>query len=368
MLYIHIPFCERKCDYCDFLSFAANEETKQGYFKALLKQIELKSEFAGNIPVSSVFLGGGTPSSVDERYIYDILEKINDKYKLKNDAEITMEANPNSVRKDALGVYKEAGINRISIGLQSTDNEELKLLSRLHTYEEFLKAYDLVREAGFSNVNVDLMSALPGQDAASFEKSLIKVSNLNPEHISAYSLIIEEGTKFFDRYSDGRGLPSEDEDRKIYHMTKDILKQYGYERYEISNYSKPGYECSHNIGYWQRRPYLGFGISAASLYEEKRFSMHRDIGRYIANDFDESVEALSLGNQMEEFMFLGLRLINGVSKENFFEAFKTPYDKVYGSITDKLLKEGLIEATDRIRLTEKGLDLANYAMSKFLLD
>lgn len=368
MLYIHIPFCQRKCDYCDFLSFATTEENKQGYFKALSKQISLKSELARDIPVSSIFIGGGTPSLVKEGYIYDLLGQIKNQYQLMDDAEISMEANPNSIRKEALPVYKEAGINRLSIGLQSADNEELKLLSRIHTYEEFLYAYDMVREAGFKNVNVDLMSGLPGQKVKTFEDSLKKVIALNPEHISAYSLIIEEGTKFWERYGDGEGLVSEDVDRQIYHVTEEMLKTSGYGRYEISNYAKAGYECRHNIGYWKRRPYLGFGISAASLFNEERFTGHRDLKAYISCDFSEEKESLSINEQMEEFMFLGLRMTEGVSVAEFKGRFNKDYWTVYGDVTEKLVKEGLLICGENVLLTAKGLDLANVAMAEFLLD
>lgn len=368
MLYIHIPFCERKCDYCDFLSFVTDEDTKAGYFKGLFKQLELKAELAGNIPVSSIFIGGGTPSCVDERFIYDTLMLVRDKYRVLDDAEITMESNPNSIRKEALSVYRNAGINRISMGLQSADNEELKLLSRLHSYEDFLKAYDAVRLCGFDNVNVDLMSGLPGQSIASFEKTLSKVISLKPEHISAYSLIFEEGTRFYERYGDGEGVVDEETDRYIYHMTQSMLKDFGYERYEISNYSRPGKECRHNLGYWVRRPYLGFGPSAASLFDEKRYSMHRDLKAFIAGDFSESVEELSLNARMEEFMFLGLRLTKGISRDEFFKAFNKDLDSVYKDVLEKLQKEGLLDISGRVKLTERGLDLANYAMSQFLLD
>lgn len=368
MLYIHIPFCERKCDYCDFLSFATDEGTKAGYFKALFEQIKLKAELAGNIPVSSIFIGGGTPSCVDEKYIYGLLSLIREKYLLLTDAEITMEANPNSVRKSALKIYKEAGINRLSMGLQSTDNDELKLLSRLHTYEDFLKSFDMVRNEGFNNVNVDLMSGLPGQSLASFEKSLKKVVALNPEHISAYSLIIEEGTRFYERYSNKKELFDEETDRSMYHMTKELLSDYGYGRYEISNYAKEGFECRHNVGYWERRPYLGMGLSAASLFEECRYTNHGDMKKFILGDFTESRESLSIKDQMAEFMFLGLRMIKGVSKEDFYQTFGVDYDDVYKDVTRKLQNEGLLENGDRIRLTQKGLDLANYAMAEFLLD
>ena len=365
-IYIHVPFCARKCAYCDFVSFVEDDDTKKAYFDALKKEIIKKTESIGKIPVDSVFFGGGTPSLVDERLILSTMDTIRDEFLLEPDAEITMEMNPDSVKESKLKAYREAGINRVSLGLQSTDNDELKLLSRIHDYETFLRAYEAVRAEGFNNVNIDLMSGLPGQDADKFKKTLECVIALKPQHISAYSLIIEENTLFYDKYKDGMGLPTEDTDREIYHMTGDVLKSAGFLRYEISNYALPGYECRHNIGYWTRKDYLGFGIAAASLYENVRFSHTGNLKDYINGNYTQEKEVLSKLDQMEEFMFLGLRLIKGVSKDEFKQEFNESMDSVYGSELVKLEKEGLIVNSDRVYLTELGLDLANYAMSQFI--
>ncbi|MBO7357213.1 MAG: oxygen-independent coproporphyrinogen III oxidase [Lachnospiraceae bacterium] len=365
-IYIHVPFCARKCAYCDFVSFVEDDDTKKAYFDALKKEIIKKTESIGKIPVDSVFFGGGTPSLVDERLILSTMDTIRDVFLLEPDAEITMEMNPDSVKESKLKAYREAGINRVSLGLQSTDNDELKLLSRIHDYETFLRAYEAVRTEGFNNVNIDLMSGLPGQDADKFKKTLERVIALKPQHISAYSLIIEENTLFYDKYKDGMGLPTEDTDREIYHMTGDVLKSAGFLRYEISNYALPGYECRHNIGYWTRKDYLGFGIAAASLYENVRFSHTGNLKDYINGNYTQEKEVLSKLDQMEEFMFLGLRLIKGVSKDEFKQEFNESMDSVYGSELVKLEKEGLIVNSDRVYLTELGLDLANYAMSQFI--
>ena len=365
-IYIHVPFCARKCAYCDFVSFVEDDDTKKAYFDALKKEIIKKTESIGKIPVDSVFFGGGTPSLVDERLILSTMDTIRDVFLLEPDAEITMEMNPDSVKESKLKAYREAGINRVSLGLQSTDNDELKLLSRIHDYETFLRAYEAVRTEGFNNVNIDLMSGLPGQDADKFKKTLERVIALKPQHISAYSLIIEENTLFYDKYKDGMGLPTEDTDREIYHMTGDVLKSAGFLRYEISNYALPGYECRHNIGYWTRKDYLGFGIAAASLYENVRFSHTGNLKDYINGNYTQEKEVLSKLDQMEEFMFLGLRLIKGVFKDEFKQEFNESMDSVYGSELVKLEKEGLIVNSDRVYLTELGLDLANYAMSQFI--
>ena len=367
-IYVHIPFCARKCDYCDFVSFVTDDDTKKAYFSMLEKQIDMKAESAGSLPVDSVFFGGGTPSLVDAGYIADVMEHLRRRFLFTDDAEITIEMNPNSAHKDKLSVYRSAGINRLSIGLQSTVDEELKRLSRLHSYDEFLRSYDLARTVGFSNINIDIMSALPGQSRDSYTETLKKVCELAPEHISAYSLIIEEGTPFYERYKDGNGLPGEDLDREMYHDTKRFLLTKGYERYEISNYSKPGFECRHNVGYWTRKPYIGFGTAAASLIDEVRYSMHGDLKRFLSGDFTEEIEPLEMKDRMAEFMFLGLRLIKGVSKKEFFDEFGVSMEKVYKKQLLRLSEEGLLADGERVFLTEKGLDLANVCMAEFLPD
>jgi len=367
-IYVHIPFCERKCDYCDFVSFVCPVSKQDMYFDALINQINKISETTGRLPVVSCFFGGGTPSSVRSENIVRVIEFLKEKYDFLPSAEITIEVNPNSVTEEKLSLYKGAGFNRLSIGLQSTHNGELLMASRLHTYEEFLKAYELAKEAGFNNINIDLMSALPTQTIASYEESLKRVIALNPKHISAYSLILEEGTTFYERYKDGHDLPDEDTEREMYYLTKKLLKEAGYERYEISNYALPGYECLHNTGYWERRDYLGFGLAAASLFNNERITTHGDLERFIRGDYEGEHVFLSDKDIMEEFMFLGLRLIKGVSKAEFKHAFSKDIHKVYGDVIEKLKKEGLIWENDRIGLTDKGLDLTNYAMSEFLLD
>lgn len=367
-IYIHIPFCERKCDYCDFVSFVCDEDTKKHYFSRLIEQIDKKSEFTGKVPVDSVFFGGGTPSSVDAGLIDETLNHLRKKYMVTDDAEITIEMNPNSVTSDKLKIYKTAGINRISIGLQSANDEELRVLSRLHDYRTFLKTYEMVRNEGFRNVNIDIMSALPGQDKTSYMRTLEKVVELNPEHISAYSLIIEEGTKFHDRYESGEGLPDEETDREMYHDTKLFLSENGYHRYEISNYSKPGFECRHNTGYWTGKKYVGFGPAAASFDGENRYQMHNSLTKYLAGDFSEDIENLSDVDKMEEFMFLGLRLTAGVSLEEFQNRFGKDIWSVYKKPIDKLMAEGLMKLRDnRLYLTDFGMDISNYCMAEFII-
>ena len=375
-IYIHIPFCVRKCQYCDFLSGPSDEETKAQYMEALGREIEKKSSLYQDYMVTSIFFGGGTPTAVDAEALCRVLYLVRERFNVSPEAEITIEMNPGTVTKDALKLYKKAGINRVSLGLQSTHNKELQSLGRIHTYEQFLETYKQVRETGFENVNVDLMSALPGQDVESYKASLKEVMNLTPppEHISAYSLIVEEGTPFYEAYEQGRlDLPSEDEEREMYHLTKSYLEEQGYARYEISNYAKPGRECAHNIGYWQRKNYVGFGIGAASLIENERFSNGDNLLEYLkeSGGCETNRQTLSLEEQMEEYMFLGLRMCRGVSAKGFYESFAKTPEQVYGEVIQKHIKNGLLEKVlynqeEWIRLTESGMDVSNYVMADFL--
>lgn len=368
-LYIHIPFCVRKCAYCDFLSAPGSEEAKASYTKALLREIEaVKTE---KREVSSIFVGGGTPSALSPSLMGDIFEKIHESFSVAQDAEITIEANPGTLSKEKLFLYKNAGINRLSLGLQSPEAAELKSLGRIHTYEEFLESFSLAREAGFQNINVDLMCALPDQTYEGWIRNLRTVAALHPEHISAYSLIIEEGTPFAKRKLN---LPDEDTEYKMYEDTAGILEEYGYEQYEISNYAKKGLVCRHNIGYWTRKEYLGLGLGAASLWENQRFSNTSDFSAYLKESgspekIRENRETLSLEDEMSEFMFLGLRMTEGVSKAEFLESFGTPIESVYGKVLDKYKNMGLLEEKEgRIFLTRAGIHVSNGVMAEFLLE
>ncbi len=384
-LYIHIPFCLRKCKYCDFLSAVSTKDQRQDYVESLCRKIRSYKDLAKVSLVSSIFLGGGTPSILTGQQVRAIFEAIRDTFSLREDAEISMEMNPGTVTRDKLTAYKACGINRLSIGLQSTDPKELRALGRIHSYEEFLESYQMAREAGFDNINVDLMSAIPFQTRESYQRTLKKVANLTlpPEHISAYSLIIEEGTPFYEIYGDREGkklsaedlemfgpLPGEEEERHMYRDTIEILESFGYHRYEISNYAKEGYECRHNLGYWNRKDYLGIGSGAASLIENRRFRSPDLPGG--EKEAEKDVEVLTRENQMEETMFLGLRTMKGVGAEKFYESFGLTLREVYGEVIEKLGGQGLLEWTEDapsdsyLRLTERGIDVSNYVMSEFL--
>lgn len=408
-LYVHIPFCVRKCAYCDFLSAPADMQERTLYVDALTKEIRAEKEEYRNYKVSTIFLGGGTPSVLGEDEIAEIFRALYESFDISDSAEITMEVNPGTVTEGKAAVWKKCGVNRLSIGLQSVNDDELRMLGRIHTYREFLNTWETVRTAGFRNVNIDLISAIPGQTLESWCRTLRTAAELEPEHISAYSLIIEEGTPFYEQYGEEAGcnfetendkareadgcqtvlppLPDEDTEREIYKATEEILAGYGYHRYEISNYAKDGYECRHNLGYWERKEYLGLGLGASSLIDECRFHNTEDMKKYLeffekstsdpaglSNSTDclsgirEEVESLSREDQMEEFMFLGLRKTEGISMNEFCKAFDRDIFEVYGPQIRKMEEQGLLIVQDgRIRLTERGTDVSNYVFSEFIL-
>ena len=446
-IYIHIPFCVHKCIYCDFLSSPADVHTRKQYVRALINEIYLTREgkcankliknvlqgdntsyedmeeqavngltsdyalydtvcmadyektimqedISGCVDdiksenwhiVTSIFIGGGTPSAIDAEDISDILDAVRNNYNVSDKAEITIECNPGTMDKKKAAIYRKAGINRISFGLQSTDNNELRMLGRIHTYEQFMESYKIAREAGFDNINIDLMSALPGQTMESFKAVLEKALSLGAEHISVYSLIVEEGTRLSDNIDSFPPIPSDDEDRQMYYMTKEMLSSYGYEQYEISNYAQKGYECKHNLKYWERCDYLGFGIGAASLYGGRRYTNISDIGRYmdvlaeITNALDKSyvnellqirtdMEELSKEDEMSEYMFLGLRKTNGIDITDFKEEFGTDIKDIFGeAIEDNIARGLLIHDGNCLYLSKRGIDISNTVMSDFIL-
>lgn len=374
-IYIHIPFCVRKCFYCDFLSAPAGEETKKKYVDMLLLEIEKEAKLCQNYEVVSIFFGGGTPSVLEAEDTVRIAEQLKRCFSILEEAEISIEVNPGTVNGEKLRVYKECGFNRLSIGLQSADDKELKTLGRMHDYQEFLETFHEARKVGFENINVDLIAAIPGQTLTSYESTLKKLLKLSPEHISAYSLIVEEKTPFFDWYGedakqgDRLPLPDEDTERKMYERTEQLLLEQGYYRYEISNYAKPGFACEHNKAYWTRQDYFGFGIGAASLMGRERFRNKTGLSDYIAGDFEkEERQQLSTAECMEEFMFLGLRLVEGVEKQEFKRQFAVPMEEVYGSVLAKMKAQNLLcEEKGRVFLSKKGMDVSNYVMAEFLL-
>lgn len=405
-LYLHIPFCERKCAYCDFLSAPADLPVRISYIKKLQEEIAYYGAQYGEYQVSSIFFGGGTPTILEGYQLAAILETVKEHFNITTDAEITVECNPGTLTAGKAEKLVQAGFNRLSMGLQSADDRELHLLGRIHNFAQFLESYDLARKAGFRNINVDLMSALPGQTLKSWQDTLQKVTALRPEHISAYSLIIEEGTPFYERFAEDerireegghpRLLPEEDVERQMYELTETFLHTKGYERYEISNYAKSGYKCRHNCGYWTRKDYLGLGLGASSLVGHQRFQNTSDLEEYLEQEYlpqcegqheriaetiqlqEETgltqtghhihIETLDKKSEMEEFMFLGLRLMAGISRQQFEKKIQVTLNSVYGEVLRKLKGEQLIEeVAGYVRLTEHGIDVSNYVLAEFLL-
>lgn len=442
-IYIHIPFCVKKCLYCDFLSAKATGEERAEYVDSLVKEIEYyaldDADFGSQYAVSTIFFGGGTPSILEPEKIGMILEAVHSRFEMNTDVEITIECNPGTATKEKLIAWKQMGINRLSIGLQSANDDELKALGRIHDYDTFIETYRDARKAGFTNVNIDLMSAIPGQTIESYQETLEKVIALKPEHISAYSLIVEEETPFFDIYGEEKtamagvslkgeivpegidgaklwpDLPDEDTEREMYYLTEKLLGKNGYHRYEISNYSLEDYECRHNKSYWDGTDYIGFGLGASSYVKDIRYSNTEDWYKYLnacrtkgvaqnqpyfagAGDYDEeddyieelqeahhlsrdefgalllaekyheAIQLIDQNEQMEEFMYLGLRMMKGVSRDEFARRFHTDIDNIYSVQLKKLAEEGMLNlAGDTIALTSKGIDVSNRVLANFLL-
>lgn len=389
-LYIHIPFCVRKCGYCDFLSAPADEKARDRYVQALLMEIErYQGTETADRKIKTLYIGGGTPSILSVDQLDCIMQKIKYTFNFCDDIEASMEMNPGTASKEKCRALYQMGINRLSIGLQSTNDMELKTLGRIHSYEDFINTYTWCREAGFQNINVDLMAALPYQIVESYTTGLRKIIRLAPEHISAYSLILEEGTPFYQKYNSGcYPLPDEEQERLMYRETEQILAQAGYERYEISNYAKKGYACRHNLVYWQGEDYLGLGLGSSSYMDGVRFHNTTDLNTYVNQGaYVEDREELSVQAKMEEFMFLGLRVMAGVSGTEFEKRFGKTMEDVYGDVLRKHEEEGLLQIErkedrkeaaaaepakgktniEKVMLTTNGVDVSNYVFADFLL-
>lgn len=380
-LYLHIPFCVRKCAYCDFLSFPADDAVKERYTEKLAEELRLSAASYRDYHVRSIFYGGGTPSVLKEEALPFLMDVVRECYDLYDDAEISAEANPGTVTEAKLRLWKQAGINRLSLGCQSLKDEELALLGRIHRAEDLYQSFEAAHSAGFDNINVDLMSALPGQDCASYLSSLSGVLKLRPEHLSAYSLIIEEDTPFFERYHKAdekrrRGeaqslLPDEEEERAMLYEGRRLLREAGYHQYELSNYALEGRECRHNRVYWERGDYAGFGLGAASCVNEGRWKNTSELKEYLETDTIDKLrrekEALSIDEARSEAMFLGLRLTEGIYEKAYRERYGILPEEIWGEWIRKMLKEELLERRNGfLRLTERGQDLANYVMAGFV--
>lgn len=372
-LYIHIPFCAQKCLYCDFPSFARKDHLRKAYIEALNKEIISLREKHNNLEINTIFIGGGTPSVLESDELECLLKEVA-KLNMAKDIEYSMECNPGNLTEEKLEVMKKYGVNRISMGLQAKQDNLLKGLGRIHNYKTFKENFLLAKKVGFNNINVDLMFGLPNQRLNEWEETLREIISLEPAHISAYSLIIEEGTAFYNLYeNDKLKLPTEEEERKMYHLAKKILEENGFNQYEISNYAKEGKECRHNLAYWNMDNWIGVGSAAASYINGKRIKNISSVEKYInsINEKREAVEEIinnSKNDNMEEFMFMGLRKINGIDENEFKNRFSMNINDVYGEILNKYIDEGLlIRESGRIFLSEKGIEISNIIMADFLL-
>nr|WP_031341801.1 radical SAM family heme chaperone HemW [Ruminiclostridium papyrosolvens] len=372
-LYIHVPFCSSKCNYCDFNSYAGKINLAENYFKSMKKEIELYKEYMKDYLIHTIFIGGGTPSAVDDGFISDILEKCRTEFKISDNCEISIESNPGTLSIDKLKSYKNSGINRISMGLQAYQDKLLKYLGRCHSHKDFSESVKNARDAGFENINADVIFGIPGQTLYDWKETLAYLISLGINHISAYSLKIEEGTKFGSMEEEGILVPVEDElDREMYHNAVNYLSEQGLKQYEISNFAKEGYECKHNLTYWKCVDYLGLGAGAHSCLKDIRFSNEVSIEGYI--DYLKHEEKpvyekfpLELTDKMSEYMFLGLRLTKGVTGKEFFQRFNQNLFTKYTDSFEKLENKGLIEiAGDSVKLTRLGFDLANQVFVEFV--
>lgn len=373
-LYIHVPFCVQKCLYCDFLSMPASQIVQKEYIVALISEIEYwQKRLDGQYVLGSVFIGGGTPTMLAPELLWQMGEALHD-FSWTSNMEFTIEANPGTLTPEHIPALQHLGVNRVSLGLQSAQGQELQQLGRIHTFPDFVESYRLLQEHGFTNINIDLMADIPGQTIESYTDTLDQILQLHPKHISSYSLLIEEGTPFFEMNQQGKlQIPSEETDRQMYALTKERLVAEGYQRYEISNYAQPGWECRHNLTYWQMEEYLGVGLGAASYWNGRRFSNERDLQTYLSQKADSHImesQLLSKQEEMEEYVFLGLRKIEGISLEAYRKRFGVDFYQLYQKILPDLQQNGLLaeaENHDRIYLTDRGIDVSNAVLAEFLL-
>lgn len=372
-IYIHIPFCKSKCYYCDFCSFAKKENLINDYIKCLIYEIKQKSN--KNYFVKTIFIGGGTPSYINSNFISEIMQTIKEYYNVYDEAEVTIEANPGTCNEEKFKDYIKSGINRLSLGLQSSNNDILKEIGRIHTFEEYERALELAKKAGFNNINSDIIIGIPNQTISDVDDTINKLIKLNLNHISVYSLIVEENTKIKNLIDSQKlKLPSDELERNMYWLAKKKLESVGYIHYEISNYAKKGYESKHNLDCWSQKEYLGFGVNASSFENNVRYSNTKNMNLYMKNIFNKNINAniqidekMNKRMLMDEYIMLGLRKIDGVNLNDFTKKFNENLLDIYKITIEKLLKEELIEINDdNIKLSNKGLDLANLVWEEFI--
>lgn len=371
-IYLHIPFCQQKCNYCDFNSGCYSIEIQKKYLDSLLSEIKLESNFYKRYSVDSIFIGGGTPSLLPEKYIDKIVKALNKNFNISSNIEFTIEVNPNSINRNKLELYKSLGINRLSIGAQSFVEKELINIGRIHRENDITQGVEDAKSVGFKNISLDLMTAIPLQSMESLKFSLEKAISLGVSHISAYGLIIEDGTPFEKMHKKGKlNLPSEDEERKMYHNLRNFLFENDFVHYEISNFAKPGHESRHNIKYWECEDYLGLGLGAHSRISNTRIENIGDIYKYIQNSensksFIEDKVVLTKTDEINEKLIMGIRLIKGINIQSINDEFEIDFLKEYSKEIDNNLKNGYITIEDGyMKLTTRGLDFSNLVELEF---
>ncbi|MEA5084540.1 MAG: radical SAM family heme chaperone HemW [Lachnospiraceae bacterium] len=374
-IYIHIPFCKKKCLYCDFPSFSGCENIYEDYVNSLVSELGDNASEYTEYEIATIFIGGGTPTVLPPKQLGRILDMVLSKYNVRNDAEITIEANPGTVNAQIFKELKSMYVNRLSFGVQAWQNSLLTSLGRIHDNETFVRNFNEARDVGFKNISCDLMFSLPNQILSDWEETLEKIMRLNPEHISAYSLIIEDGTPFKEMYEKGMFKATDDVlDREMYYLAKEMLKDKGYNQYEISNFAKQGFESRHNIVYWNTKEYLGFGLGAHSYIHGERFHNTYAMSDYINSKGNrvklrENIEILSKEEKMEEFMFMGLRMTEGISISEFKKRFNSNVEDVFKDSVDYLIDQKLLyKKDDMLALTDKGIDLSNFVFEKFIIN
>jgi len=377
-LYLHIPFCRRKCPYCAFVSREGNDNDVNAYVDLLLKEMNLaREETPPQQALNSVYLGGGTPSVLEPQQVFLLLGRASQQFGMAQGAEVTLEANPGTVDVQRLAGFRQAGVNRLSIGVQSFDNRMLAVLGRIHTADQAREAFAAARKAGFDNIGIDLIHALPGQTMDMWHNDLQQALQLNPDHLSVYGLTVEEGTPFATAYeADSPLLPDCDQSADMYEMAEALLTGRGYEHYEIANYARPGRRARHNSGYWQRDGYLGLGAGAHSFLRSggygSRYSNCADLDEYGADILRgivprRDLQLLTRADAQSEFMFLGLRMADGVLFRDFSREFASELADVFPEQLDRLSSQDLLVADETgVRLTRRGMLLSNYVFTQFL--
>ncbi len=374
-MYIHIPFCKAKCHYCDFTSFSGEDKIIDRYIENMIKELNIYKNNIKNFRIKTIFIGGGTPSHIDVKYIEKILKFIRENFNTENLQEVSIETNPGTINFEKAKRYKDAGIDRISMGVQTLNNSHLKNIGRIHSENEVYESLEILKRVGFTNINLDFIFGLPDESIEDVEENLRKIEKLKVSHISYYGLILEEGTPLYDLEKNGKlNLVSDIEEREMYYLIKRKLKAMGYHHYEISNFAIKDHECKHNILYWEIEEYIGIGLSSHSFLDGRRY-WNRDKFTSYFSDIEKEIlpiqsgEDIKLETEISEFTIMGLRLIKGIDKELFKNRFHRDIYYYYKeNIKKHIDNKLLVEDDSHIKLTDRGMDLSNQVEVDFLLE